>query len=163
MLPSFSKNVEAHFALGYNNLTLGMEKIAHIIQKCAIDCVMLPHIDAVDELRHACDKRNVDINNLKIFFFDETSIVQSNKYSEKSTKDCYKDIPKMFNIGGTILVDNDHLYFKFDQAVDEAVAKIKIKTINAYLKKKFNTEITKWGSFDALYDLEDSLVIFRNL
>lgn len=163
LLPSFAKNIEAHFALGYNDLVLGIDKIAHIVQKCAIDCIVLPHIAAANELRDACLRRNVDISNLKLFYYDNGSLLQSNKQSYFTQQDDYKNIPDMFNIKGTILVDSDTLYFKFDTKVDENVAKIKIKIINAYLQKKYNKQITKWGSFDALYDLEDSLVIFRNL
>jgi hypothetical protein len=163
MLPSFAKEIEAHFALGYNDLVLGIDKIAHIVQKCAIDCIILPHADAAYELRNACFKRNVNINDLQIFYYDKGSILQSNKHNEITKDNEYFYVPEKFNIRGSILVDSETLYFKFDYKVEDSVAEIKIKIMNAYLEKKYNKKITKWGSFDALYDLEDSLVIFRNL
>ena len=162
-LPSLTKQVESHLALGYNDIELGMDKIAHIVQKCAIDCISLPSIQAVDTLRYCCDSREVDIKNLKMFFFDENSVVQTKSISNIEYKDEYANVPHMFNIDGKIIKDNEELYFKFNSPIDDTVAKIKIKIINDYLKKKYNKQITKWGAFDALYDLEDSLVIFRNL
>lgn len=162
-LPSLTKQVECHLALGYNDMDLGIDKIAHIVQKCAIDCISLSSIQAVDTLRYCCERRGVDIENLKMFFFDENSVVQTNKIANIQYKDEYAKVPKMYNIDGKILKDNEELYFKFDVAVDDAVAKVKINIMNTYLQKKFGKKITKWGTLDELYDLEDSLIIFRNL
>ena len=162
-LPSLTKQVECHLALGYNDMDLGIDKIAHIVQKCAIDCISLPSIQAVDTLRYCCERRAVDIENLKMFFFDENSVVQTNKISNIQFEDVYAKVPQMFNIDGKILKDNEELYFKFDVAIDDAVAKVKVNTMNTYLQKKFGKKITKWGTLDELYDLEDSLIIFRNL
>ena len=67
-LPSLTKQVECHLALGYNDMDLGIDKIAHIVQKCAIDCISLSSIQAVDTLRYCCERRGVDIENLKMFF-----------------------------------------------------------------------------------------------
>lgn len=163
MLPSFAQEIEAHFALGYNDLILGIDKIAHIVQKCAIDCIILPHVDAAYELRNACFSRNVNISDLQIFYYDKGCILQSNKHNEITKDNEYYYVPEKFNIKGNILVDSETLYFRFNSKVEDSVAEIKIKIMNDYLHKKYNKQITKWGSFDALYDLEDSLVIFRNL
>lgn len=65
-LPSLAKKIECHYALGYNT-EIGLDKIAHIIQKCAIDCVILPDVEAVELLKYYCKQRNVNIDNLKIF------------------------------------------------------------------------------------------------
>lgn len=162
-LPSLTKQTECHLALGYNDMDLGIDKIAHVVQKCAIDCVCLPSIQAIDTLRYHSERRGIDIENLKMFFFDENAVVQTNKIADTQYKDEYAKVPKMFNIDGKILKDNEELYFKFNSAVDESVAKVKVDTMNTYLHKKFNKKITKWGTLDELYDLEDSLIIFRNL
>lgn len=159
-LPSLSQKVEAHFALGYNDLNLGLDKIAHIIQKCAIDCVVLPHIQAVQILQDCCFNRNIDTSKLKIFYAQNNLLIQNNNVDYI---DQYSDIPKMFHINGKILQDNENLYFQFFSKTDPAVAQVKINTMNAYLKKKYSKTICKWDVLDAMLDLEDTLVKYRNL
>jgi hypothetical protein len=159
-LPSMSQKVEAHFALGYNDLNLGLDKIAHIVQKCAIDCIVLPHKQAGQILQDCCFKRKIDTSNLKIFYAQNDYLVQNNNFDYI---DQYNDISEMFHINGKILQDNEKLYFQFFSKTDPAVAQVKINTINSYLKKKYNKTISKWDVIDAMLDLEDTLVKFRNL
>lgn len=159
-LPSLHHEVESHFALGYNDLNLGLDKIAHIVQKCAIDCIVLPHIQAVQVLQDCCSKRNIDTSNLKIFYLQNETVIQNNNVD---FIDEYNDIPKMFHINGKILQDNEKLYFQFFSKTDLAVAEVKIKSINSYLIKKHKKTIDKWDIFDEMLDLEDTLVKFRNM
>lgn len=159
-LPSLNQKVEAHFALGYNDLNLGLDKIAHIVQKCAIDCIVLPHIQAVQVLQDCCSKRNIDMSNLKIFYAQNNSLIQNNNVDYI---DLYSYIPEMFHINGKILQDDEKLYFQFFSKTDPVVAQVKINSINSYLKKKYDKTIYKWDVLDAMLDLEDTLVKFRNL
>ena len=156
-LPSLHHEVEAHFALGYNDLNLGLDKIAHIVQKCAIDCIVLPHSQAVQVLQDCCSKRNIDTSNLKIFYLQNETVIQNNNVD---FIDEYNDIPKMFHINGKILQDNEKLYFQFFSKTDLAVAEVKIKSINSYLIKKHKKTIDKWAcsrtkvtwDYDKLFD-----------
>ena len=159
--PALTQEIEFHFALGYNDPEQGLERIAHIVQKCAIDCICLPSVQSVKIFKEACQKRSVDISNLKIFTYEE-ELCEFNNNTNIEQDEKYSDIPKKFNIDGVILSDNDTLYFKFNTFVEKAVADVKIKIMNNYLQKNYNKVITKWAYTDVI-DTEYNLLVFRNL
>lgn len=159
--PALKQEVDFHFALGYNDPEQGLERIAHIVQKCAIDCIFLPSLQSVKIFKEACKNRLVDISNLKIFTYEE-ELCEFNNNSNIEQDEKYLDIPKKFNIDGAILSDNDTLYFKFNTFVEKPVADVKIKIMNNYLQKNYNKKITKWAYTDVI-DTEYNLLVFRNL
>jgi hypothetical protein len=159
--PAFTKEIYFHFALGYNDPEQGLERIAHVVQKCAIDCICLPSLQAVGIFKEACWKRMVDISDLKIFTYDN-GLCESNNNPAIYEDTTLAMVPKRFNVDGVILSDKDTLYFKFNTSVEKAVAEVKIKIINDYLQKNYNQKITKWAYTDTI-DIEHDLLVFRNI
>ena len=160
-LPALSQDIDFHFALGFNDPEQGLERIAHIVQKCAIDCIFLPSLQSVEIFKTACWKRLVDISNLKIFTYDD-GLCESNANNNITQDLNYTDVPKRFNIDSVILTDGEELYFRFNTKIEKSVAEVKIKVINNYLEKTYKKKITKWAHLDTC-DIEYDLLVFRNL
>lgn len=161
LFPALSTPVQAHFSLGYNDMELGIDKIAHVVQKYDINCVFLPTLKSVEYLRYSCQDRGVDLQKVKIITYDN-GVCESKSTKSIDIERTLNYIPTMFNIDGEILLDNDKLYFKFNFDIDPNVAKVKIKSMNSYLKAKYKKQIVKWASFTS-YDNDDLLLIFRTL
>lgn len=159
LFPSLCTPVQAHFSLGYNDMKLGIDKIAHVVQKYDINCVFLPTLKSVEYFRISCQNRGVDLQKVKIISYDN-GVCESKSTKGINIEKTLSYIPDRFNIDGEILSDNNKLYFKFNFDVDPNVAEVKVKSINSYLKAKYKKQIVKWAAFTNTNN-DDSLLIFR--
>ena len=162
MLPTLSSDkIEFHTCLGYTNIEEGMAKISTVIQKTGVKNILLPSLETVEVLADVCAKKDIDISKLNIVSYD-TKLCYS-KAGQRQTQDTIlKTLPTKYGLDGKILEDDDTFYFQFNNPIDNNIAQVKIKSMNSFIKSKYNKTITKWAVLNN-NDKDEAMIIFRNL
>ena len=162
MLPTLaSDKIEFHSCLGYTNIEEGMTKISTVIQKTGIKNILLPSLETVDVLCDICAKKDIDISKLNIISYD-TKLCYSKADQRQPQDTVLQTLPTKYGLDGKILEDEDTFYFQFNNPIDNNIAQVKIKSMNSFIKSKYNKTITKWAVPNN-NDKDEAMIIFRNL